>query len=124
MTEIPIKTRQRILRKARMFLAQGQADYMCQAIYWSYPRFFENYEPSEAIKLFPEVYKRKPKELGFAAMWFHGAHARQERINLLSDAIKELNQKIKAEAANSSGVAQGNRRFAGRKGSLYNANQW
>lgn len=123
MIQIPIKTRRRILRKARLFLAYGQCDYLCQAIHWSYVKMFDTMSYGEIINHFPEVIKRKPTVLHFAGMWFFGKNAKQDRINLLSDAINEINQKVKEESRSAGhGMDEGDRQRPNREKALYNAN--
>lgn len=120
MTEIPIKTRQRILRKARLFLAYGQADFICEALSYSYPKIFKPLKFKAILKYFPEILSREPEHT--LDVWFFGSNARQERINLLSDAITELNQKIKEESRSAgSGLDEHKRSSARREKAVYHA---
>lgn len=114
MTEIPIKTRQRILRKARLFLAYGQADFICEALSYSYPKIFKPLKFKAILKYFPEILSREPEHE--TDVWFTDSNAKQERINLLSDDINELNQKIKEESCPAgSGMDQSKRSSARRE---------
>lgn len=117
MTEIPINTRQRILRKARLFLAYGQADFINVAITWSYPSVFKGMCFSKIMNMLPEM---KTQYLRYESKIYGD---RQDKINLLSDAINELNSKIKEEANISrTGLDENRRSTTGRKKAVYNAN--
>jgi len=114
MKGIPIQTRQKILRKSRLLIASGECMFICEAIVRSYPGYFQkNFIGYTQIPaLFPEVLKRKPKNA--LESWFDNEE-RHLRINLLTDAINELNGKIKEQAGMpTNGLGADGRRIASR----------
>jgi len=116
MTEIPIKTRQRILRKARLFLAYGQADFINVAITWSYPSVFKDMCFSKIMNMMPEM---KTQYLLYESKIYGD---RQDKINLLSDAITDINQKIKEESCPSwAGLDESKRSSARREKISYSS---
>lgn len=114
MINLPLKTRQRILRNARMRIASGECDFIIGGLIMSYRSVFKHLTHANIIKEFPELRKRG---LDKTESCLSENYKRQERVNLLSDAITELNQKVKEEEYARTGIRmdQGKRPYTRRK---------